>query len=106
MEPGNGFYSPLELNDVTCFCEANNELKLIMMVINRTKLVLFDYNTKKIISELYNFPDEQPIDDIYKKHNQHSWFLGKDVMAIDSYWFTSDEIEAFREIWQRRISAL
>lgn len=49
---------------------------------------------------------QQEIDDIYKKHNQHSWFLGKDVMAIDSYWFTSDEIEAFREIWQRRISAL
>lgn len=49
---------------------------------------------------------QQEIDDIYNKHNQHSWFLGKDVMAIDSYWFTSDEIEAFREIWQRRISAL
>jgi hypothetical protein len=32
--------------------------------------------------------------------------LGKSVINSDSYWFTSDEIEAFRVIWQRRISAM
>jgi hypothetical protein len=33
-------------------------------------------------------------------------FIGKSVINSDSYWFTSDEIEAFRVIWQRRISAM
>jgi hypothetical protein len=32
--------------------------------------------------------------------------MGKSIIASDSYWFTSDEIEAFRVIWQRRISAM
>lgn len=32
--------------------------------------------------------------------------IGKSVINLDSYWFTSDEIEAFRLIWQRRISAI
>ena len=32
--------------------------------------------------------------------------IGKSVINSDSYWFTSDEIEAFRVIWQRRISAI
>jgi hypothetical protein len=32
--------------------------------------------------------------------------VGKSVINSDSYWFTSDEIEAFRVIWQRRISAI
>ena len=38
------------------------------------------------------------------KHYHFSWGIGKNVMNTDSMWFTSDEIEAFREIWQRRIS--
>jgi hypothetical protein len=42
---------------------------------------------------------------MYNKHYHFSWGLGKNVMNTDSMWFTSDEIEAFREIWQRRLSA-
>lgn len=49
---------------------------------------------------------EQEIDEMYNKHYHFSWGLGKNVLHTDSAWFTSDEIEAFREIWQRRISAL
>ena len=32
--------------------------------------------------------------------------IGKSVINSDNYWFTSDEVEAFRVIWQRRISAM
>lgn len=32
--------------------------------------------------------------------------LGKSIINLDSYWFTSDEVEAFRVIWQRRIFAM
>ena len=32
--------------------------------------------------------------------------IGKSITNLDSYWHTSDEIEAFRVIWQRRISAV
>jgi hypothetical protein len=48
---------------------------------------------------------QQEIDNLYDVFNQHSWWIGKNVMNTDSMWFTSDEIEAFREIWQRRLSA-
>ena len=48
---------------------------------------------------------EQEIDEMYNKHYHFSWGLGKNVMNTDSMWFTSDEIEAFRVIWQRRLSA-
>jgi hypothetical protein len=47
----------------------------------------------------------EEISDMYNKHYHFSWGLGKNVMNTDSMWFTSDEIEAFREIWQRRLSA-
>ena len=56
------------------------------------------------INEL-EYYKQQEIDNLYDVFNQHSWFLGKNVLSIDSLWFTSDEIEAFRTIWQRRISA-
>ena len=49
---------------------------------------------------------QQEIDNLYDVHYHYSWWIGKNVMSIDSYWFTSDEIEAFRVIWQRRISAM
>ena len=45
-------------------------------------------------------------EDMYHNHNHFTAFIGKNVMKIDSYWFTSDEVEAFRVIWQRRISAM
>jgi hypothetical protein len=48
---------------------------------------------------------QQEIDNLYDVFNQHSWWIGKNVLHTDSMWFTSDEIEAFRTIWQRRISA-
>jgi hypothetical protein len=48
---------------------------------------------------------QQEIDDMYNKHNHFSWWIGKNVLHTDSMWFTSDEIEAFRVIWQRRLSA-
>lgn len=48
---------------------------------------------------------QQEIDDMYNKHNHFSWWIGKNVLHTDSMWFTSDEIEAFRIIWQRRLSA-
>jgi hypothetical protein len=47
------------------------------------------------------------IDDMFSnRHNDFIWWIGKNVINIDSYWFTSDEIEAFSVIWQRRISAV
>jgi hypothetical protein len=49
---------------------------------------------------------QQEMDNMYDVHYHYSWWIGKNVMSIDSYWFTSDEIEAFRVIWQRRISAM
>ena len=49
---------------------------------------------------------QQEIDDMYNVHNHYSWWIGKNVLHTDSMWFTSDEIEAFRVIWQRRISAV
>jgi hypothetical protein len=56
-------------------------------------------------SDLAMYKHEE-INDIYNKHYHYSWCLGKNVLHTDSMWFTSDEIEAFREIWQRRLSAL
>ena len=55
-------------------------------------------------SDLAMYKHEE-ISDMYNKHYHYSWWIGKDVMNIDNLWFTSDEIEAFREIWQRRVSA-
>ena len=55
-------------------------------------------------SDLALYKHEE-ISDMYNKHYHYSWWIGKDVMNIDNLWFTSDEIEAFREIWQRRVSA-
>jgi len=46
------------------------------------------------------------IDEMYKQHYHFSWCIGKNVMNTDAYWFTSDELEAFNIIWQRRISAV
>jgi hypothetical protein len=45
-------------------------------------------------------------EDMYHLHNKFTSFIGKNVMKENSHWFTSDEIEAFRTIWQRRISAM
>ena len=56
---------------------------------------------------------DQEMEDMFNINNKHticnesnnySFIIGKNVMNIDSYWFTQDEIEAFRVIWQRRIS--
>jgi hypothetical protein len=55
-------------------------------------------------SDLAMYKHEE-ISDMYNKHYHYSWWIGKNVMSLDNYWFTSDEIEAFREIWQRRVSA-
>lgn len=50
---------------------------------------------------------QQEIEDMFNKRNRDFiWYVGKDVMNTDNLWFTSDEIEAFKEIWQRRISAI
>jgi hypothetical protein len=48
---------------------------------------------------------QQEIDNMYDVCNHFTRGLGQSVISLDSYWFTSDEIEAFREIWQRRLSA-
>jgi hypothetical protein len=48
----------------------------------------------------------EEISDMYNKHYHYSWWIGKNVIHTDSMWFTSDEVEAFRVIWQRRISAM
>ena len=55
-------------------------------------------------SDLAMYKHEE-ISDMYNKHYHFSWWIGKNVLHTDSMWFTSDEIEAFREIWQRRLSA-
>lgn len=60
------------------------------------------------IEQYYNdleYYKQQEIDNLYDVHYHYSWWIGKNVMNTDAYWFTSDEIEAFRVIWQRRISA-
>jgi hypothetical protein len=49
---------------------------------------------------------QQEMDNMYDVHYHYSWWIGKNVMNTDSMWFTSDEIEAFRVIWQRRIFKL
>ena len=54
-------------------------------------------------SDLAMYKHEE-ISDMYNKHYHYSWWIGKNVLHTDSMWFTSDEIEAFRVIWQRRIS--
>jgi hypothetical protein len=54
-------------------------------------------------SDLAMYKHEE-ISDMYNKHYHFSWGLGKNILHTDSAWFTSDEIEAFREICQRRIS--
>ena len=56
-------------------------------------------------SDLAMYKHEE-ISDMYNKHYHFSWWIGKNVLHTDSMWFTSDEIEAFRVIWQRRISAV
>ena len=56
-------------------------------------------------SDLAMYKHEE-ISDMYNKHYHYSWWVGKNVLHTDSMWFTSDEIEAFRVIWQRRISAM
>lgn len=56
-------------------------------------------------SDLAMYKHEE-ISDMYNKHYHFSWWVGKNVINTDAYWFTSDEIEAFRVIWQRRISAV
>lgn len=56
-------------------------------------------------SDLAMYKHEE-ISDMYNKHYHYSWCVGKNVINTDSMWFTSDEIEAFRTIWQRRISAI
>jgi len=48
---------------------------------------------------------QQEIDNMYDVCNHFTRGLGQSVINLDSYWFTSDEIEAFRVIWQRRLSA-
>ena len=53
-----------------------------------------------------NLHKHEEISDMYNKHYHYSWWIGKNVLHTDSMWFTSDEIEAFRVIWQRRISAM
>lgn len=49
---------------------------------------------------------QEEINNMYNTYYYHSSFLGKNIMSSDNCWFTSDEIEAFRIIWQRRISAM
>jgi hypothetical protein len=53
-----------------------------------------------------NWYKQQEIDDMYNKYNHYSWWMPKNILSVDNLWFTSDEIEAFRVIWQRRISAI
>lgn len=48
---------------------------------------------------------QEEMDNMYNTCNNFTRGLGQSVINLDSYWFTSDEIEAFREIWQRRLSA-
>ena len=64
----------------------------------------YDDQIEDYYSDLAMYKHEE-ISDMYNKHYHYSWWIGKDVMNIDNLWFTSDEIEAFREIWQRRVSA-
>jgi hypothetical protein len=67
-----------------------------------------DYHND-VESRYYNdleYYKQEEMDNMYDVHYHYSWWIGKNVINTDSYWFTSDEIEAFRVIWQRRISAM
>ena len=48
---------------------------------------------------------QEEIDNLFDS-NHFTNGMGVLVIPKDSYWFTSDEVEAFRVIWQRRISAM
>lgn len=62
------------------------------------------------LEQYYNdleYYKQDEMDNMFDQRNRDFiWWIGKNVINIDSYWFTSDEIEAFRVIWQRRISAV
>lgn len=49
---------------------------------------------------------KKEIDDMYNKYYHFSLWIPRKILSVDNLWFTSDEIEAFRVIWQRRISAM
>lgn len=52
-----------------------------------------------------DYKREEMLNKIVKLHNYFQDSLGKNVINNESYWFTSDEQDAFKVIWQRRISA-
>lgn len=70
------------------------------------------YDESYAVDELQLHLDElkwykqQEIDEMYNKYNHFSWWIPRKILSVDNLWFTSDEIEAFRVIWQRRISAM
>jgi hypothetical protein len=71
-----------------------------------------DYDNNWSVDEWSMYNDDlahykqQEIDNMYNTHYHYSWWTGKNIMSSDNYWFTSDELNAFRIIWQRRISAM
>ena len=52
------------------------------------------------------YDKNEQIHNMYNKYNHFCWWIPKKIISIDNLWFTSDEIEAFRVVWQRRISAM
>ena len=64
----------------------------------------YDDQVEQYCDDLEYYKQEE-MDNMYDVHYHYSWWIGKNVINTDSYWFTSDEIEAFRIIWQRRLSA-
>ena len=97
------------MNDAQFLIDKNynffTPLDFLSTILGFTLLFIIAYLRQRRNNELEYYKQEE-MDNMYNVHYHYSWWIGKNVMNTDSMWFTSDEIEAFREIWQRRISAL
>lgn len=87
-------YGNMHSANAPCTCSNNN------VVVNEDDIMI--YNSMMCDIEEHNDNmAEFALDNQYFTNG-----LGKNVLSKDALWFTSDEVEAFRVIWQRRLSNL
>ena len=87
-------YGTMHSANAPCTCSNNN------VVVNEDDVIAYN-------SQLCDAEEHSDNMAEYALDNQHfTNGLGKRVLSKDAFWFTSDEVEAFRVIWQRRLSNL
>ena len=87
-------YGTMHSANAPCTCSSNN------VVVNEDDVNAYN-------SQLCDAEEHSDNMAEYALDNQHfTNGLGKKVLSKDAFWFTSDEVEAFRVIWQRRLSNL